>query len=64
MCKYCCEDGEIITGNSHMIFGTKMTGYLMIEGNKLMAQIDDETIAEEEINYCPFCGEKLSDEPR
>ena len=56
MCKYCCEDGEIITGNTYMVFGTKMAGFLMVEGNKLMEQIDDETIAEEEINYCPFCG--------
>ena len=61
MCKYCCEDGEIITGNTYMVFGTKMAGFLMVEGNKLMAQIDDETIAEEEVNYCPFCGRKLSE---
>lgn len=61
MCKYCCEDGEIITGNSYMIFGTKMAGFLCVEGNKIIAQIDDETIIEEEIDYCPFFGQKLSE---
>ena len=59
MCEYCCEDGKIITGNSYMVFATKMTGFLMIEENKLIAQVDDETIVDEEINYCPFCSRKL-----
>ena len=61
MCKYCCEDGEIITGNSYIIFGTKMARFLCVEGNKIIAQIDDETIIEEEIDYCTFCGQKLSE---
>lgn len=61
MCKYCCEDGEIIIGNNYMVFGTKMTGALCVEGNKIIAQIEDETIIEKKIDYCPFCGQKLSE---